>query len=125
MVAAQVVDPAGLEAQSRAFESASPQEIVSWAVHTFSDGLSVGASFGGASGMAILHMAAQLKPNVHVFVLDTDYLFEETHEQSNKNERHNKKWGFVKTCGWILRSTRLEAAPGLAFGRWDWVGNLA
>ena len=75
-----MVDPAGLEAQSRAFESASPQEIVSWAVHTFSDGLSVGASFGGASGMAILHMAAQLKPNVHVFVLDTDYLFEETHE---------------------------------------------
>ena len=47
---------------------------------TFGDGLSVGASFGGASGMAILHMVAQLKPNVHVFVLDTDYLFEETYE---------------------------------------------
>ena len=30
--------------------------------------------------MAILHMAARLKPDVHVFVLDTDYLFEETHE---------------------------------------------
>ncbi|MEP6872224.1 MAG: phosphoadenylyl-sulfate reductase, partial [Anaerolineaceae bacterium] len=57
-----------------------PREIVRWAVETFGDGLSVGASFGGASGMAILHMVAQLKPNVHVFVLDTDYLFEETHE---------------------------------------------
>ena len=62
------------------FESATPQEIVRWAVETFGEGLSVGASFGGVSGMAILHMVAALKPNVHVFALDTDYLFEETHE---------------------------------------------
>lgn len=62
------------------FEAASPTEIVAWAVETFGDGLSVGASFGGASGMAILHMVAALKPDVHVFVLDTGYLFEETHE---------------------------------------------
>ena len=65
---------------SARFEHADPREIVRWAVETFGDGLSVGASFGGASGAAILHMVAALKPNVHVFVLDTDYLFEETHE---------------------------------------------
>ena len=35
--------------------------------------------------MAILHMVAQLKPDVHVFVLDTDYLFEETHETMRKS----------------------------------------
>ena len=35
--------------------------------------------------MAILHMTAQLKPNVHVFVLDTDYLFEETHENMRQS----------------------------------------
>ena len=62
------------------FETLGPEQIVAWAVDTFGDGLSVGASFGGASGMAILHMVAALKPTVHVFVLDTDYLFEETHE---------------------------------------------
>jgi phosphoadenosine phosphosulfate reductase len=67
------------------FETADPREIVKWAVETFGDGLSVGASFGGASGMAILHMTAQLKPNVHVFVLDTDYLFEETHENMRQS----------------------------------------
>ena len=67
------------------FETSDPRDIVSWAVATFGDGLSVGASFGGASGMAILHMVAQLKPNVHVFVLDTDYLFEETHETMRKS----------------------------------------
>ena len=66
------------------FEASSPQDIVGWALEAFGDGLSVGASFGGASGMAILHMVAALKPNVHVFVLDTDYLFEETHETMRK-----------------------------------------
>jgi len=67
------------------FESLQPQAIISWAVETFGDGLSVGASFGGASGMAILHMVAALKPDVHVFVLDTDYLFEETHETMRRS----------------------------------------
>ena len=37
------------------------------------------------AGMAILHMVAQLKPNVHVFVLDTDYLFEETQETMRRS----------------------------------------
>lgn len=67
------------------FETADPRDIVAWAVETFGDGISVGASFGGASGMAILNMVAKLKPNVHVFVLDTDYLFEETHETMRKS----------------------------------------
>lgn len=68
------------------FEAADPRQIVSWAVETFGEGLSVGASFGGASGMAILHMVAALKPNVHVFVLDTDYLFEETQETMRRSQ---------------------------------------
>lgn len=76
---------AGIAALNEKFETAEPQEIVRWAVETFGDGLSIGASFGGASGMAILHMTAQLKPNVHVFVLDTDYLFEETHENMRQS----------------------------------------
>lgn len=77
---APTLAPSDIAALSARFENEDPREIVRWAVDTFGDGLSVGASFGGASGMAILHMVAQLKPNVHVFVLDTDYLFEETHE---------------------------------------------
>ncbi len=72
--------PAELDELNARFESVEPQEIVRWAIDTFGDGLSVGASFGGASGMVILHMVARLKPDVHVFVLDTGYLFEETYE---------------------------------------------
>lgn len=77
--------PEELDALCARFETAEPQEVVRWAVDTFGDGLSVGASFGGASGMAILHMVAKLKPNVDVFVLDTDYLFEETHETMRRS----------------------------------------
>ncbi|MGE5597165.1 MAG: phosphoadenylyl-sulfate reductase [Hyphomicrobiales bacterium] len=80
MTATPVLAEHDLAALNERFESADPREVVRWAVDTFGDGLSVGASFGGASGMAILHMVAALKPDVHVFVLDTDYLFEETHE---------------------------------------------
>ena len=85
MTTSPTLQEADLEALSGQFESEEPQAIVRWAVETFGDGLSVGASFGGASGMAILHMVAALKPNVHVFVLDTDYLFEETHETMRKS----------------------------------------
>lgn len=74
-----------IAALNQRFESADPRDIVRWAVDTHGEGLSVGASFGGASGMAILHMVAKLKPNVHVFVLDTDYLFEETHETMRRS----------------------------------------
>ncbi len=80
MVLASPLASDAIPALAERFEHAEPQEIVRWAVDTFCEGLSVGASFGGVSGMAILHMVAALKPNVHVFVLDTDYLFEETHE---------------------------------------------
>ena len=74
------LDDTAIATLNERFEAASPEGIVRWAVDTFGDGLSVGASFGGPTGMAILHMTAALKPNVHVFVLDTDYLFDETHQ---------------------------------------------
>lgn len=80
MAAAANLTPAEIDALNARFERAEPTEIVRWAVETFGDGLSVGASFGGASGMVILHMVSRVKPDVHVFVLDTGYLFEETYE---------------------------------------------
>lgn len=72
--------PEDLRRKSEELEQSQPGEVVRWALDTFGHGLSVGASFGGASGAAILHMVATLEPRVHVFVLDTDYLFEETYQ---------------------------------------------
>lgn len=79
MTAGQAFAPTDIQALNERFEHEDPRDIVRWAVETFGDDLAVGASFGGVSGMAILHMVARLKPDVFVFVLDTDYLFEETH----------------------------------------------
>lgn len=83
-IAVQLSKEEVLAANAR-FENATPDEILDWAVDTFGDGLAVGASFGGPTGMAILHMLAQRNPAVFVFVLDTDYLFEETHETMRRS----------------------------------------
>lgn len=74
-----------LTALNQRFETATPQEIIAWSMERFGSGLAIAASFGGASGMAILHMAAEVDPGVFVFVLDTDYLFEETHENMRRS----------------------------------------
>lgn len=79
-LSAPTLSPAEIQALNDRFETADPGEIVRWTFDTFGKGVSIGASFGGASGMAILHMAAIIDADVHVFVLDTGYLFEETHE---------------------------------------------
>ncbi len=84
MTATTALSDETISALASRFEHEDPRTIVRWAIETFGDGASVGASFGGVTGMAILHMAASLKPDVHVFVLDTDYLFEETHETMRK-----------------------------------------
>ena len=80
MAGSTALSEASISALTTRLEQEHPEAIVRWAIETFGDGVSIGASFGGVTGMAILHMAATLKPDVHVFVLDTDYLFEETHE---------------------------------------------
>jgi phosphoadenosine phosphosulfate reductase len=88
VVVAERLSDIEIAALNENFESADPRAIVRWAIDTFGDGVAVGASFGGASGMAILHMAASLKPDVHVFVVDTGYLFEETHETRRRVTEH-------------------------------------
>ncbi len=83
-LSAPALNPVEIQALNDRFETADPGEIVRWTFDAFGKGVSIGASFGGASGMAILHMAATIDPGVHVFVLDTDYLFQETRETMNR-----------------------------------------
>ncbi|MCY3880946.1 MAG: hypothetical protein OXG61_02360, partial [Chloroflexi bacterium] len=44
------LDETAIASLNERFEAATPEEIVRWAVDTFGDGLSVGASFGGPTG---------------------------------------------------------------------------
>jgi phosphoadenosine phosphosulfate reductase len=67
----------GLRRQSQRFESASPREILSWAVEEYFPKLTMATAFG-PEGCVILHLLAEIEPQVHVFNLDTGYQFEET-----------------------------------------------
>ena len=59
-------------------ESGNPEDILRWAYSTI-DRIAVATSFQ-ASGMVILHMTKQLRPDVPVLFLDTGFHFPETLE---------------------------------------------
>jgi len=78
-----------LAGYSRELETASPQEIIAWAVKKYSPKLTMATAFG-PEGCAILHMLAEIDPKTYVFNLDTGYQFKETLEL---RDRIAKRYG--------------------------------
>jgi phosphoadenosine phosphosulfate reductase len=76
---------------NRQLESATPEEILRWAVKEFHPHLTMATAFG-AEGCCILHMLAEIEPGVHVFNLDTGYQFPETLEL---RERIKDRYGIA------------------------------
>jgi phosphoadenosine phosphosulfate reductase len=70
---------AEIEAKSQELESASPQDILRWAMGRFGDKFTMATAFG-PEGMVILHMLSEIDRRAHVFNLDTGYQFRETLE---------------------------------------------
>jgi phosphoadenosine phosphosulfate reductase len=68
-----------LKAESQKLETASPQEIIGWAVKNYFPKLTMATAFG-PEGLVIIHMLAQIEPRTPVFNLDTGYQFKETLE---------------------------------------------
>jgi phosphoadenosine phosphosulfate reductase len=68
---------ADLAAASRRLETASPEEIISWAVQNYAPYLTMATAFG-PEGCVILSMLAKVAPETYVFNLDTGYQFQET-----------------------------------------------
>lgn len=66
-----------IERLNEEFETAEAQDIVRWAVETYSPRLAVTSSFGASSG-AILHLISEIDRNVPVVFLQTHYHFAET-----------------------------------------------
>jgi len=75
-----------LAAASRSLESATPREIIAWAVEQFFPRLTMATAFG-PEGCVILHFLAEVEPRVHVFNLDTGYQFRETLELRDRIAR--------------------------------------
>ena len=77
-VAYQTLDPAlDLRALDARLRGAEPVAIIEAAVAAFGDKLAVVSSFGAESAV-LLHMAAQVKPDIPVLFLDTGMLFGQT-----------------------------------------------
>lgn len=68
-----------LREQSARLETATPAEIIRWAVAEFHPKLTMATAFG-PEGMVIIHLLSQIEPKVPVFNLDTGYQFKETLE---------------------------------------------
>jgi phosphoadenosine phosphosulfate reductase len=72
-----------LSAKSAELETASPQDILRWAVEQYAPRFTMATAFG-PEGMVILHMLAEIAPETPVFNLDTGYQFQETLELREK-----------------------------------------
>lgn len=70
---------AELAAVSSELESATPQQILRWAVDRFAPRFTMATAFG-AEGMTLIHMLAEIAPDTPIFNLDTGYQFPETLE---------------------------------------------
>ncbi len=66
-----------LKEQSARLESATPSEILQWAVAEFAPKLTMATAFG-PEGMVIIHLLSKIDKTVPIFNLDTGYQFQET-----------------------------------------------
>ncbi|MBP2002669.1 phosphoadenosine phosphosulfate reductase [Paenibacillus shirakamiensis] len=67
-------------------ETASPQEIISWAVQTFPN-ITFACSFG-AEDVVLVDMLRKISTTADVFYLDTDFHFKETYETRDQMAAH-------------------------------------
>jgi phosphoadenosine phosphosulfate reductase len=69
--------PEQLAAWSRELSGATAQDVLRWAVATFGRKLTMATAFG-AEGCCLIHLLAEIDPEVRIFNLDTGYQFSET-----------------------------------------------
>jgi phosphoadenosine phosphosulfate reductase len=67
-----------LETINPMLEAAGPVKIVEWAAAQFGRNLIMSSSFGAESAL-LIHMATRVLPNIRIVMVDTGYLFPETH----------------------------------------------
>jgi phosphoadenosine phosphosulfate reductase len=82
-------DEQAIGSAARTLAEASPQAILQWSVETFGNKLTMATAFG-AEGCCLIHMLAEIGPDVRIFNLDTGYQFPETLEL---RERIRRRYG--------------------------------
>lgn len=100
-----------LEAESQALESATPKEILAWAVDRFAPKFTMATAFG-PEGMTIIHMLAEVAPETPIFNLDTGYQFEETLElREEVKRRYGIEVEFKKPETTVEEYEKLNGGP--------------
>jgi phosphoadenosine phosphosulfate reductase len=98
-----------LAAASQALETASPQEILRWAVDHYAPKFTMATAFG-PEGMVLIHMLSEIAPDTPIFNLDTGYQFKETLEL---REEVKRRYGIeVELKRPALTVEQYEAANG-------------
>src|SRR5215212_1795351 len=86
---AEVEDKIDIDATNAVLETYAPPEIVSWSARQFGTDLVMSSSFGAESAL-LIHMAIQSLPDIRIVMVDTGYLFPETHQfLENLRQRFN------------------------------------
>src|SRR5437867_2043422 len=67
-----------LEAANEVASARQAPDIVGWASRTFGSQMVMSSSFGAESA-ALIHMAVRADPAIRVIMVDTGFLFEQTH----------------------------------------------
>src|SRR5215472_3260460 len=67
-------------------EAWSAEAVVRWGLGEFQPNVAIASSFG-AEDVALIDIAARVRPDVRIFTLDTDFLFAETYELIDKIEQ--------------------------------------
>src|SRR5579862_3219739 len=80
-----------IDAVQAGAESWSAEDVARWAFAEFAPNAAIASSFG-AEDVALIDIAARVRPDIRVFTLDTDFLFAETYELIEKIE---KKYGIT------------------------------
>ena len=74
---------------SSALNTASTTDLLSWSYETYGDTLAFSTAFG-PSGIVLMHLAAQIRPDLRVFFIDTGFHFAETLEMVDRvHDRFN------------------------------------
>jgi phosphoadenosine phosphosulfate reductase len=60
--------------------SATPEEILSWAVENFHPRMAISCSFGNPEGLVLIDMLHRIEPELRVYTLDTGRLPQATHD---------------------------------------------
>ena len=74
-----VEQPVDIEATNAVLGTYDPARIVRWAADEFGENLVMSSSFGAESAV-LIHMATQMLPGIRIVLVDTGYLFPETHQ---------------------------------------------